>query len=702
MQIFHVAFVGNPNVGKSAWINALSDANFKVGNWSGVTIEKKEAFVTWNGCQYHLIDLPGTYSLDDASNEEQITAAYLKEHTVDLIINVIDATNLSRNLLLTLYLRELQIPMLIIFNFMDEVKKNNIFINIEKMQRRLQIPILAYSALDKKNYSRVRIAIIEAVNKKKWYYPLWSEKDMEVYQQLFETIERGLPKAVTISQQELHKVTTGFFENSKLVEKQLQSWYIDLQVLALIRDKVSREVIEKHRYDVIHSLMQYVKEDECKRYARSRKIDQILLHRFWGLPSFFLIFSSLLLIVFQASAPWNAYINFFIHDILNKYVRALLSFAPDFLVELLCEGIIGGVGGVISFVPLMACLYFMLSLLEESGYMARIAFLLDRLMGNFNLSGKSFVAFLLGFGCNVPAIYATRTLDNPQQKKMSALLIPFMSCGARLPVYVLFASAFFPNKAGIMIISIYGIGILMALIFALLLSKNQAYKDRGVFIQELPPYRLPRLQIVLHKVKEEVNGYVKKAFKIVLWAMIVLWGGSYFPNGNVEESYIARVSKIVQPFFVPLGFGTRWETIAALPGGIIAKETIVGYFEQILGNNQDKEQSINIRSDVNKVIGVGIETMKSTFTNVCSPKFDLKVKDDSQVRSIQGLWNDRLQSLRAFAFMVYVLLSIPCIMSLQALYHEYGFKLMCISLISMIVIPYCIAFVIFQGFSMFL
>lgn len=700
---YTIAFAGNPNVGKSAWINALSNADFKVGNWPGVTVEKKEAFVFWGDDTFHIVDLPGTYSLENSSNEEQVSAKYLREEKVDLIVNVVDATNLSRNLLLTLCLRDLQIPMLLIFNFMDEVDKYHIHIDIQKLSRRLQIPILPYSAFDKAHYHVVKEAIQKQVTKKVFYYPLYDTRDIEIYVQIYQYMEAHLPMHMEHTEKFLHTLCVRYLDEDALTIKQLDVAGYDMQHLQDLRKSLTKDRIVQHRYNILSSFMRYVEEDPHRRYAKSRKIDAYLLHKWWGLPIFFLLFTILLLVVFQASAPFNEFIDFLVHDVITKYAQAAMQWLPKTMQSFILQGVVAGVGGVLVFIPLMAFLYFMLSIVEESGYMSRIAFLLDRFMSIFHLSGKSFVSLLLGFGCNVPAMYATRTLDNDRQRKLTALLIPFMSCGARLPVYVLFAAAFFPTKAPLMIMSIYGIGILLAFVFALLFSKYEQFKDDDVFVLELPPYRLPSLRVVLHKVKEEVKGYVKKATGIVLLAMVVLWGLSYFPNGKMEDSYIAQFSKSTAPIFEPLGFGNRWECVASLPGGIIAKETIVGFLDTILSTPDVHENVvINPLADVKEIVLQAKDACLKSIMSLVQIQVNLKPESQSQVAHIQGLWQDEKASLRAFSFMVYVLLSIPCIMTLQALYHEYGKRLLCVSLLSMLLLPYIVSLFIFQFFSLFM
>lgn len=701
---YHVAFVGNPNVGKSAWINALSNADFKVGNWPGVTVEKKEANVCWGGDSYHIVDLPGTYSLTNSGNEESITAAYLQSQQVDLIVNVLDATNLQRNLMLTLFLRELQIPMLLIFNFMDEVKTYGIHIDTAALSRRLGIEILAYSAFDRRHYREVRQAIQKQVKQEAvFYHPLLNAEEDEIYTSLYTYIEQHLPPHAEASPRLLHRLALECMRGNLLVMKQLDAWHMDTAVLQTLCRNMNEENVRIGYCRAVESLMHSVSQDPKKRYAKSERIDALVLHRWLGLPLFLLVFSFLLLFVFQASAPLNDYIGYLLQDVLARYVSFALQWAPYVVRQFLLQGILAGVGGVLVFVPLMALLYFVLSLLEESGYMARIAFLLDRLMNSFHLSGKSFVSLMLGFGCNVPAIYATRTLDNEQQKRLTALLVPFMSCGARLPVYVLFASAFFPDKAAWMMLSIYGIGILLALVLALLASRFPIFHDDAMLVLELPPYRLPSLRVVLHKVKEEVKSYVRKACGIVLWAMVILWGLTYFPNESVEDSFLAQGAKLVQPVFAPLGFGDRWECVAALPGGIIAKETIVGFLDTVLQPVQQQEaSSINIGRDIRDIVYKGGNALKESATFFLHTDVAIKPQKDAQVSHIRALWTGADAGIRSFSFMVYVLLSIPCIMTLQAVYHEYGKKLLLLTLVVMLAVPYLASLFIFQFFSLFL
>lgn len=699
MKEFTIAFVGNPNVGKSAWINALSGSDFKVGNWPGVTIERKEAIITIDEVRYHLIDLPGTYSLDDTTNEEKITSTFLHKEHIDLIVNVVDATNLQRNLYLTLLLRELQIPMVLLLNFMDEVQRFGIHIDISKLSRRLQIDVIAASAFDSERYDEVRVAIKQNTAKNIYYDPLLTNEDEEIFVALYNYLEQHIPAYVDIDKHEISRYLIKYIHNDEETIRQFEHWHIDINTLQTLKKDLDETTWEQNRYHVVETLMHYVKKDDQKRLALTRTIDKYLLHSFWGLPLFFLIFTLMLLIVFNGSAPLNDFIDFAINDVISKYASLLLGFAPDAIRELIVNGIIAGVGGVLVFIPLMALLYFMLAILEESGYMSRIAFLLDKAMRVFHLSGKSFVSLLIGFGCNVPAIYSTRTLDNEKQKKLTALLVPFMSCGARLPVYVLFASAFFGRKAPLMILSIYGIGILLALIMALIFQHFSDFKSDELFVLELPPYRIPSLSVVFHKVKMEVQSYIKKAVHVVMWAMIIIWGLSYFPTQDTQTSYVSKLAKAASPIYEPLGFGNRWECVASLPGSIVAKETVVGFLDQVLLDKPEETQTYDLKKDLGE-LGYRLgDSLKHSVTNILSFG-SYEKQSDTLVHAISSLWNDERSALRAFCFMVYILLSIPCIMTLNAIYREYGRRLLCISLASMIIVPYIVTFLIFQIFSL--
>lgn len=694
--MYRIAFVGNPNVGKSAWINVLSNSNLKVGNWQGVTVEKKEAFVKWGNETYHLIDLPGIYSLEENHNEEDITIQYLKKNAIDLIVNVVDATNLVGNLMLTLLLRDLQIPMIMICNFIDEVKKLQMDIDIQSLSKRLSIPVIACSALEEDAHRKVSEAIQNQVkNDHIGYHPLFTEKLDKIFVTIYDYIEKQSDNSFSF----LVPLVIQIMKGDEFAYKQLSIWSIETDYIReLCRNITSEEVVEDY-WNTVNSLMRYVHYNGNHRNRNSEKFDRILLHKWLGLPILCALFFIVLYLVFQLSTPWNDFIAYVIQVELSGLVEVYITWLPVFLQQLILQGILQGIGGILGFIPLMMMLFLVISFLEESGYMVRIAFLLDKVMQNFHLNGKSLFPLLMGFGCNVPAIYATRILEQKQERWLCALLVPFMSCSARLPVYALFASAFFSDKAAFMVITLYGIGIMFAMVMAIFLSRFPVFHNERIMVVELIPYRLPSLHIVWKKVKMEVKEYIKKAFGIVLWTMIILWSISYFPDGEAETSYLYAGAKIIQPMFIPLGFGDRIECIASLPGGIIAKETIVGFFDSMSSHDEIVVKQDNISTRIKRILVQGKRALHKSFLFFL-PQIDTDVTDSNSM--ISELWEGKEAPLKAFSFLIYVLLSIPCIMTLQAMYHEYGYRFVLLSITIMLTVPYLVSFMVYQIMSYFL
>lgn len=662
-----IAFVGNPNAGKTAWINALSDAGFKVGNWPGVTVEKKMAEAMWGDEKIQFIDLPGIYDLAETNNEEKITQEFLANEKVDCLINVLDATNLQRSLKLTCKLRLLQIPMVLIFNFYDEVIRHGIAIDAVKIGRRLQCPLICASAFDKQKALQVRQMVIQQVNTTfTGYHPLF-RKELE---------------QVWLDQLKQWQLANSF-----------QSELVGMRIVSQQMKQADPEKFQIEQQIILNQLMSYVHQDPKRHLFKTQKIDSILLHRFWGLPLFFVFSVVMLLVIFNGSAPYVAWFNQCTSWFQHGFYRVFF-FVPTWLSSLVCDGIIAGVGGVLSFIPLMAFLYFFLAILEESGYMARIAFLMDRLMRPFGCSGKAFVSLLLGLGCNVPSIMATRVIEEEKSKRRTALLVPFMSCGARLPIYLLFAAAFFPKQGGLVIATLYGLGIMFAMVVSLLLSFTTRKSDQQNWMMlELPVYRLPSLKVVLNKVSQEVKNYTKKAFSVVLVAMIFLWGFSYFPQGKIETSYAAQFGKAASFIYEPLGFGQRWQLIASLPGSLAAKETVVGFLSSTLTTQE--EHSIPEFWQETKELGFSL--IQATKDSVCSIfQFEQQGQDPTLVAAVSNLFQDSLAKLRAYNFLVYILLSIPCVMTLNAIRQEYGKKLMFQSILLMLILPYLVSLFLFQ------
>lgn len=692
MSLLVAAFVGNPNVGKSAWINALSNSHFQVGNWPGVTIEKKEALIQIGHQSLHLIDLPGVYSLDELSNEEAVTARVLSEERIDCLVNVVDASNLSRNLLLTMKLRELNIPMILIFNFMDEVKKQKLEIDANAIARRLSIPIYCGSAFNKKDIEPVKELILKQSREKVLYRPLLNKEEDQIFTNLYNEIANKLPFN---RKEQIMKITYGIIYEQVYCLKQLEGLQVDIKQLTIIRKDFDQDCLHLNYVAAVKSCMTHVLSKQGKRFEVTDKLDAVFLHPLFSYPILILVFCFMMSFVFNGSAPYIDFIQQFFTEFLAKYLRIFLAFLPLPILDLLVYGVLGGVGGVLSFLPLMALLFFFLGILEESGYMSRISFLLDKGMRVFHLSGKAFLNLLIGFGCNVPAIYATRTLDTQNQKKATALLIPFMSCSARLPVYLLFASAFFREKSLLAILSVMGIGILLALILASINAHYQIIHDDPLLIMEMPVYRFPRIKVLLQKVQKEVRNFIKKAFTVVLLTMILLWGFTYFPNGESKSSYLAVGAKKVAFIFEPLGFGTSWELVASLPSGISAKESVVGFLSQLIIPKNNTIESANLKEDSLEQLTLLKEATVESLKKIVFISSE-KESDPQLTNAVANLFQDEYAHARAFSFMVFICLTIPCVMTLVALKREFGWKLLATSILIMLVTPYLVCLILYQ------
>ena len=487
-----IAFAGNPNVGKSALINAIAGSKLKVGNWPGVTVEKKEAVFIHKGEEIKLVDLPGVYSLSPYSLEEKITRDFILEENPDVVVNVIDSTNLERNLYLTFLLKELEKPMIMALNFYDEFAKLKYKLNMKEFQDMIEIPAIPVSALKGTGIEELLDSIITmSKNKEKGKkYSLPFDKNIlsiihEVEYKIL-TNEKLLTATKEYSKEFL---AIKFLErDAHIIEKIKDKYGIDttgmfdedIEKLENKYDNDSETILAEGRYGTVNGILARTFTTSIKsRLDFTDKVDKILLNRVLGLPLFFLIMAGVMAFVFNGSAPFIDWVDGFFGDFVGKYVGMLVEGTPDWLSSLIIDGIVGGVGGVLTFVPVMVFLYFFLAILEESGYMARVAFLMDKIMRKLGLNGKSFVPMVVGFGCTVPAIYATRTLEDESSRKLTAAMSPFMSCGARLPVYGLFTAAFFGAKAGLVVVSIYIFGIIVAILVGLGLKNLKGFKSEN-------------------------------------------------------------------------------------------------------------------------------------------------------------------------------------------------------------------------------
>lgn len=719
-----IAFAGNPNVGKSALINALAGSKLKVGNWPGVTVEKKEAYFTYKGQEITMVDLPGVYSLSPFSLEEKITRDFILTENPDVVINVIESTNIERNLYLTLLLQELGKPMVMALNFYDEFEKLNYTLDLKRLSSLMEMDVIKTSAIKKTGLTELldkAISIAEKKENKKQYKISFDSFIDKQYEAMKKELQEDKSFKDILSKYSLDFVTIKLLEkDSDFLEKMQKDYslncenYLDSYIKEIEEryDEDIDTILAEKRYGKIKGIIAETLKTSLKsRLDFTEKVDKILLNRVLGLPIFLLIIAGLMTIVFNGSAPFIDWIDGFVGGFVGKYAGILMEGTPDWLNSLVVDGIIGGVGGVMTFVPLMFFLYFFLSILEESGYMTRVAFLMDKIMRKLGLNGKAFVPMVLGFGCTVPAIYATRTLEDEKSRKLTAALAPFMSCGARLPVYGLFTAAFFGAKAGFVVMSLYLFGIVAAIILGVILKRFEYFKvDNKALLIELPPYRIPSFKVIMKSTLTRTGGYLKKATSIILGILILLWGLTYFPNnGDAEKSYMAGIGRVIAPVLKPTGFADRWETVAAIVPSIAAKEVVVGFMAQVLELPEDEEaeEETTFAEDFKEQIsGLG-SAIKDSAAGIVS--FDVnslfaapdaeEIEEEGRgvVEATASLWKgDPLAPLRAYSFMVFILLVVPCAVTLGAIKQEFGkeylFKLIGI----MLAVPYIASTIIFQ------
>lgn len=719
-----IAFAGNPNVGKSALINAIAGSKLKVGNWPGVTVEKKEAHFIHNGEEIIMIDLPGVYSLSPFSLEEKITRDFIINENPDVVINVVESTNIERNLYLTMLLQELGKPMIMALNFYDEFEKLNYILDLKRLSELTEMEIIKTSAIKKTGLSELlekAVAIAKRGEKSREYKITFDSFIDSQYALMKEEVKKDEKFKDVLKKYSLDFVTIKTLEkDSDFLEKMKKEYGIDCEgyfrsYTEEIENRYDEEietVLAEKRYGKIKGII----ADTLKTSLKSRldftdKVDKIFLNRVLGLPIFFVIIAGLMTIVFNGSAPFIDWIDGFVGGFIGKYAGILMEGTPDWLNSLVVDGIIGGVGGVLTFVPLMFFLYFFLSILEESGYMTRVAFLMDKIMRKLGLNGKAFVPMVLGFGCTVPAIYATRTLEDEKSRKLTAALAPFMSCGARLPVYGLFTAAFFGAKAGLVVVSLYLFGIFTAILLGMILKRFEYFKvDNKALLIELPPYRIPSFKVIMNSTLTRTGRYLKKATSIILGILILLWGLTYFPNhGDAEKSYMASVGRVIAPVLKPTGFADRWETVAAIVPSIAAKEVVVGFMAQVLelpeeeGEEADTTFSEDLKEQVSALGGAVKDSVSGIISFDVSSLFaapdaeEIEEEGRGVVEATAGLWaGDPLAPLRAYSFMVFILLVVPCAVTLGAIKQEFGkeylFKLIGI----MLIVPYIASTLIFQ------
>ncbi len=597
------ALAGNQNSGKTTLYNALTGSNQHVGNFPGVTIEKKEGQIKKHK-EASLIDLPGIYSLSPYTMEEVVTRDFILNEHPDLILNIVDATNIERNLYLTLQLMELSIPMVIALNMMDEVRASGNSIDVNLLSEHLGIPIVPISASKNEGISELLDVAIKTAKEKRTPKKLdfctgEVHKAIHAISHLIEDKAKKFGYPVRFAATKLVEGDEPTYKALSITENQkhIIDHLIDDMQKALGTDREA--ALADMRYGYIEQICSetVIKKQETKEQIRSEKIDRILTHKYFGIPIFFGIMFFIFWITFGAvGAPLQGYLEEIIGLFTKLTSNAMNAYGvSDWLHSLVIDGIFAGVGSVLSFLPLIVILFLFLSLLEDSGYMARVAFLMDKLLRKIGLSGRSFVPMLIGFGCSVPAIMATRTLSSERDRKMTIVLTPFMSCSAKLPIYGMITVAFFPENAALVMIALYIMGIAVAVLSGLLL-KSTIFKGEPVpFVMELPAYRIPSRKSVLLHMWEKGKDFIQRAFTVIFLGTMIIWFLQSFDwafNMVDDSSYsmLATIGSVVAPVFIPLGFND-WRASTALITGLTAKEAVVSTLTVLTGAITDVDLS---------------------------------------------------------------------------------------------------------------
>lgn len=655
MENIKIGLAGNPNVGKTTLFNNLTGLHQHVGNWPGKTVEQAVGHFEEDNKRFEVIDLPGNYALSAHSIEEIVSRDFIVDEESDAIINIVDAANLERNLYLTVQMMELNANMGVCLNMNKIARKNGITVDVDKLSELLGVPVIEIEANSDVGHKDLLKMIEDLKN-----HPI-NSKDKLVYGN---ELKEHLQDLVDVISKDKNLLDVSAFwtaikllEDDEIVMDKVQQSSMSNPIFLEVR-KVkdhlkdiygvsAEEVIADARYAYIDGLInECVKLPENRQLTLSEKIDKVVTNRILGIPIFLIIMWVVFQVTFTIGAPFQ--------DLLDAGFSALgdavtAGMGENMISSLLVDGVIGGVGSVLSFVPQIILLFLLLSLLEDSGYLARAAFVMDRVMHKvLGLHGKAFIPMILGFGCGVPGIMATRTMEHEEDRLVSMMLIPFMSCTARLPVYLMFVGIFFASNQGNVIFSLYLLGVIVAIIVAAILKKSLFKGVSTPFVMELPSYKLPTLRGVLMHTGEKTWGFVRKAGTIILAAAIIVWVLSYFPAGveyGSQASLIGQIGTVIAPVFSPLGFG-HWQAAVALLFGMVAKEVVVATLTSVLGGST------------------------AALATIFTP-------------------------LTAYAFMVFVLLYIPCFATIGTIKQEsngwrWPLIMVCVTLVTAFIVSFLV------------
>lgn len=656
-ETVHVAFVGNPNCGKTTLFNAITGSKLKVANWPGVTVEKIEGEAEYDDVHMTLVDTPGIYSLTCYSIEEKVTRSCVMDDDIEVIVNVVDASSLERNLYLTLQLLELGKPVVLALNMMDIVEERGMEIDLHRLPELLgDIPVVPVSAARRKGLDILLHAVIH-------HYEEGSKGDILHYSQ---EIENKIDKLSVMMQAHYPTHSSVRWHAIKLLENDEDvSNEHPIQVNNIVDHSYEKEIIQT-KYSYIETIIKEILFYRKKKKDSTDKADKVLTHPIWGVPVFLCIMAFVFFLTFAIGDWLKGYFESFL-DLFSESVSTFLGgiHTADWLVSLVVDGIIAGVGGILTFIPNIAILFLALAVLEDSGYMARVAYVMDGIMGKVGLSGKAFLPMILGFGCTVPAIMASRALETEKDRRRTMIITPFMSCSARLPVYVLFSGMFFGKYAHIAAFSMYVIGMLCAILVARVLHLYEKEKINDSLLIELPEYKRPNGRTIRIYVWNKLKDYLSKAGTTIFIASIIIWAVLNFGFSgmvsNPADSFGALVGRWLEPVMRPAGLG-MWQIIVSLIAGISAKEVVVSSFTVLFGVG-------------NPEAAAGLSTVADNLKNI-DPSFG---------------------PLNAYCMMLFVLLYVPCAAAMATIRKESGSTAFTIRLaIFQILFAWLVSTIVFQ------
>ncbi len=702
-----IAIAGNPNCGKTTLFNGLTNGHVRTGNWPGVTVEKFEGVISYPEEKVTIVDLPGIYSFYASSEDEKAAREYILSGEAQFIINIVDGNNLERNLYLTTQLIEMGVPVFVVVNMLDIAAKNGIRIDTEKLSKKMGVPVESISAVNKNDVERVKNSLYN-------YFSSSSPtgQAVEYPNELEDVINNWQKKIKNVQNESVRWTAIKILENDKLITEEI------VAKTELTQDEITEKkeylkkilgdsadiVIADYRYGYIKGILGDIVKRSDIKVKVTEVIDSIVLNRFLGIPVFLF---ALYMVFWLTNTVGGAFIDFFdilFGTIFVDGVAHLLAAAgsPEWIISIVAGGVGAGLQTVATFVPIVFMMFLCLSILEVSGYMARAAFVMDRLMRAIGLPGKAFIPMLVGFGCTVPAIMGTRTIENRRDRLMTLFMAPFMSCGARLPVYALFAAVFFPDSRGTMVFLLYLSGIVLAVLTGLML-KNTLFKgEASYFIMELPPYHAPKFNHIMIHTWMRLKHFMIRAGKVIIIAVLVLaflnslgLDGS-FGNEDSDNSVLSRIGKTLSPVFRPMGVEEEnWPAVVGLFTGLFAKEAVVGTLdalysqiesssvEEISGKNDGEDDSFDFFGGVTEAFASIPEALAGAGGGLSDPLGTslLEETDNDALAEEIGSTSDTFGvmgkyftegPLQAFAYLLFVLIYFPCLAAFGALIKEAG------------------------------